>query len=56
MTPLGAAIAGAAILAIVHVVTPWLRFLGGTPRSIWLSAAGGVSPLYAVNGCEGLQK
>lgn len=46
MTPLGAAIAGAAILAIVHVVTPWLRFLGGTPRSIWLSIAGGVSVAY----------
>ena len=35
--------AGAVILAIVHVVTPSLRFLGGTPRSIWLSIAGGVS-------------
>jgi hypothetical protein len=39
------AAAGAA-LALVHVATPALRFLGGTPRSAWLSAAGGVSVAY----------
>ncbi len=31
---------------IVHVVTPSLRFLSGTPRSAWLSVAGGVSVAY----------
>ncbi|MCM8738480.1 ZIP family metal transporter [Azospirillum sp. A1-3] len=36
----------AALLALVHVVTPSLRFLDGTPRSIWLSIAGGVSVSY----------
>ena len=36
----------AAILAVVHVVTPSLRFLEGTPRSAWLSVAGGVSVAY----------
>lgn len=35
-----------ACLALVHVVTPWLRFLEGTPRSAWLSLAGGVSVAY----------
>lgn len=34
------------LLAIVHVVTPSLRFLEGTPRSAWLSIAGGVSVAY----------
>lgn len=37
---------GALLLAAVHVVTPLLRFLNGTPRSAWLSAAGGVSVAY----------
>ncbi|MDR7040330.1 hypothetical protein J2X36_005112 [Methylobacterium sp. BE186] len=36
----------AAILALVHVVTPSLRLLEGTPRSAWLSIAGGVSVAY----------
>jgi len=36
----------AAILAVVHVVTPSLKFLEGTPRSLWLSLAGGVSVSY----------
>ena len=36
----------AAILALVHVATPSLRFLEGTPRSAWLSLAGGVSVAY----------
>lgn len=33
-------------LCVVHVATPELRFLEGTPRSIWLSIAGGVSVAY----------
>ncbi len=33
-------------LAIVHLVAGKLRFLEGTPRSIWLSGAGGVSVAY----------
>jgi hypothetical protein len=32
--------------AIVHLVAGKLRFLEGTPRSIWLSGAGGVSVAY----------
>ncbi len=36
----------AAVLAAVHVATPYLRFLRGTPRSVWLSVAGGVSVAY----------
>ncbi|MEO8225967.1 MAG: hypothetical protein ABI637_00965 [Gemmatimonadota bacterium] len=35
-----------AALAAVHVLTPSLRFLRGTPRSIWLSLFGGVSVSY----------
>lgn len=34
------------VLAVVHVVTPGLRFLDGTPRSVWLSGAGGVAVAY----------
>jgi hypothetical protein len=33
-------------LAMVHLVAGKLRFLDGTPRSIWLSGAGGVSVAY----------
>jgi hypothetical protein len=33
-------------LAIVHLFSGKLRFLEGTPRSIWLSIAGGVSVAY----------
>ncbi|MGO4573270.1 hypothetical protein [Microvirga sp. 2TAF3] len=40
------ALMAAALLALVHVITPSLRFLEGTPRSIWLSLAGGVSVAY----------
>jgi hypothetical protein len=40
------ALVAACALAAVHIVTPSLRFLGGTPRSIWLSIAGGVSVAY----------
>ncbi|MBF9252342.1 hypothetical protein I2I11_03465 [Pontibacter sp. 172403-2] len=34
------------VLALIHFFGTSLRFLGGTPRSIWLSAAGGVSVAY----------
>ena len=40
------ALAAALILAAVHAVTPALRGLGGTPRSVWLSLAGGISVAY----------
>lgn len=33
-------------LAILHVFAGTLRFLNTTPRSIWLSAAGGISVAY----------
>lgn len=33
-------------LAIVHIFAGRLRFLEGTPRSAWLSGAGGVSVAY----------
>ncbi|MCJ2022718.1 hypothetical protein [Methylobacterium sp. J-067] len=36
----------AVLLSAVHVVTPALRFLDGSPRSVWLSAAGGVAVAY----------
>jgi hypothetical protein len=41
-----AACLAVALLAVVHVATPSLRFLAGTPRSVWLSIAGGVSVAY----------
>lgn len=44
--PLWAGIAAAVLLAIVHVMVPWMRFLEGTPRSAWLSIAGGVAVAY----------
>lgn len=37
---------GALVLAGVHLFAGKLRFLGGVPRSRWLSAAGGVSVAY----------
>lgn len=37
---------GAAAFALVHLLAPRLHFLRGTPRSIWLSLAGGVSVAY----------
>jgi hypothetical protein len=40
------AVVAAVGLAVVHVVTPRLRFLRGVPRSAWLSIAGGVSVAY----------
>ena len=33
-------------LAVVHLFSGKLRFLDGTPRSIWLSVAGGISVAY----------
>lgn len=44
--PLWTGVAAAVLLAIVHVITPSLRFLEGTPRSAWLSVAGGVAVAY----------
>ena len=34
------------LLVFVHVATPSLRVLDGSPRSVWLSIAGGVSVAY----------
>jgi zinc transporter ZupT len=36
----------AAAFALVHIGIGWLRFLDRTPRSRWLSAAGGVAVTY----------
>lgn len=33
-------------LVVVHLISNRLRFLDGTPRSIWLSIAGGISVAY----------
>ena len=41
-----AALAAALALASLHLVGGTLRFLGGIPRSRWLSAAGGVAVAY----------
>jgi len=35
-----------AVFVLVHVFGARLRFLSGTPRSVWLSGAGGVSVAY----------
>ncbi|WP_267354077.1 MULTISPECIES: hypothetical protein [unclassified Methylobacterium] len=43
--PLLPALAAVA-LALVHVATPSLRFIDGSPRSVWLSAAGDVAVAY----------
>jgi hypothetical protein len=40
------ALAGAVLLAVVHVFAGKLTFLEGVPRSRWLSAAGGISVAY----------
>lgn len=40
------AFAAAFTLALVHIFTGRLRFLDTTPRSVWLSVAGGVSVAY----------
>ncbi len=44
--PLLSAAVAAVVLALAHIGTPYLRFLHGTPRSAWLSAAGGVAVAY----------
>jgi len=44
--PAFAAWVAVAPLVVVHIVTPFLRFLEGSPRSMWLSIAGGVSVAY----------
>lgn len=41
-----ASLAAVVCLAAVHVFAGKLRFLEGTPRSVWLSVAGGVSVAY----------
>lgn len=41
-----AALIAALGLALVHLYAGKLRFLEGTPRSVWLSVAGGVSVAY----------
>ncbi len=43
---LAPSLAAVLILAAVHVLTPRLRGLGGRPRSVWLSLAGGASVAY----------
>lgn len=40
------ALVAAAALGLVHVLAGKLRFLEGIPRSVWLSAAGGISVAY----------
>ena len=44
--PLLLALAGAIVLAVAHLEAGRLRFLDATPRSAWLSAAGGISVAY----------
>ena len=39
-------LAALVLLILVHVATPSLKFLEGTPRTVWLSVAGGVSVAY----------
>ncbi len=34
------------VLVLIHLLGTRLRFLGGLPRSVWLSGAGGVSVAY----------
>ena len=41
-----ASLAALALLILVRVATPSLKFLEGTPRTVWLSVAGGVSVAY----------
>jgi len=40
------ALVAAAILALVHLFSGRMRFLGGVPRSAWLSAFAGISVAY----------
>ena len=41
-----ASLLAVAVLVAVHLFSGKLRFLEGTPRSVWLSMAGGVSVAY----------
>ncbi len=43
-----AALLAAVALAALHLLAGALRFLEGTPRSRWLSAAGGISVAYVI--------
>lgn len=40
------ALVAAVVLAVVHLVGAKMRFLGGVPRSAWLSAFAGISVAY----------
>lgn len=42
----GISLASVIVLALVHIFVGKLRVLAGTPRSAWLSAAGGISVAY----------
>lgn len=42
------AVAAAVVLAVLHLFAGRLRFLGGVPRSRWLSIAGGISVAYVL--------
>lgn len=42
----GISLVSVIVLALVHIFAGKLRFLEGTPRSAWLSVAGGVSVAY----------
>jgi zinc transporter ZupT len=46
VTPTLASLLAVAVLTGLHLVAGKLRFLEGTPRSVWLSLAGGVSVAY----------
>lgn len=41
-----ASLAALVLLIVVHIATPYLKVLEGSPRSVWLSLAGGVSVAY----------
>ena len=43
-----AALVAAISLAVLHLFAGRLRFLGGIPRSRWLSTAGGISVAYVI--------
>jgi hypothetical protein len=43
MTTVAPSLAAVLGFSLVHLFSVYLRFLEGTPRSIWLSIAGGVS-------------
>lgn len=46
MSLTAASLIALAALVLVHLFTPRMKFLEGTPRSIWLSFAGGVAVGY----------